>query len=97
MHPYTRFRTVMPYNSKYSRRPILMQYLCLASKHLCETVDYYSHFIDKDFQNSYNLEVLGLGIRFSCLQTPGPLYNIRRETGRRNGIDKGRRLEGVGI
>ena len=56
-----------------------------------------SHFIDKDFQYSQNLEVLGLGIRVSCLQTPGPLYNIRRETGRRNGIDKGRRLEGVGI
>ena len=42
------------------------------------------------------MEVLGLGVRFSCLQTPGSVYNTRRETGRRNVIDKGRRLEGVG-
>ena len=96
MHPYARFRTVMLYKSKYSTRPILMQYLCLASELLCETVYYYSHFIDKDFQSSRNLEVLGLGVRFSCLQTPGSVYNTRRETGRRNVIDKGRRLEGVG-
>lgn len=58
MYPYARFRTVMPSKSKYSRRPILMQYLCLASEHLCETVYYFSYFIDKDFQSSRNLEVL---------------------------------------
>lgn len=74
-----------------------MQYLFLASEHLCETVYYSSHFIDKDFQSSRKLEVLGLGVRFRCPQTPGSVYNTRRETGRRNVRDKGRRLEGVGI
>lgn len=90
----------MPYKNKCSNlgfaRATLMQYHCLASEHLCEAAYYYSHCTDEEFQSSHNLGVLGLGLKFSCLQTPDPLHNTRRESGRRNIIDK-RQEVGMGV